>query len=36
MTAKGDPVKQAIPIQNLNDALVFAEQDIKDRWGGLV
>lgn len=32
MTAKGDEIKQPIPIQNLNDALTYAEQDIKDRW----
>ena len=25
-------IKQPIPIQNLRDALTYAEQDIKDRW----
>jgi len=29
---KGETTKQAIPIQNLKDALTYAEQDIKDRW----
>lgn len=29
---KGEKTKQPIPIQNLNDALTYAEQDIKDRW----
>jgi len=32
MNAKGDALKQAIPISNLNDALTYAEQDLKDRW----
>ena len=29
---KGEKTKQAIQIQNLKDALTYAEQDIKDRW----
>lgn len=29
---KGQETKQPIPIQNFNDALTYAEQDIKDRW----
>jgi hypothetical protein len=29
---KGDETKQIIQIQNLKDALTYAEQDIKDRW----
>jgi hypothetical protein len=29
---KGEKIKQPIPIQNFNDALTYAEQDIKDRW----
>ena len=32
LTRKGEKIKQAIPIQNLKDALTYAEQDIKDRW----
>jgi hypothetical protein len=32
LNAKGENVKQAIPIDNLKDALTYAEQDIKDRW----
>lgn len=32
LTPKGEKIKQAIPIQNLKDALIYAEQDIKDRW----
>ena len=28
----GDKDKYPIPINNLNDALLYAEQDIKDRW----
>ena len=31
LTPKGEKSKQAIPIQNLKDALTYAEQDIKDR-----
>jgi len=29
---KGEEVKQPISINNLNDALTYAEQDLKDRW----
>ncbi len=29
---KGKEAKQSIAIQNLRDALTYAEQDIKDRW----
>ena len=32
LTPKGEATKQAISIQNLKDALTYAEQDIKDRW----
>jgi len=32
LTLKGDEIKQPIPIKNLNDALTYAEQDLKDRW----
>ncbi|MBM4054539.1 MAG: hypothetical protein FJ264_07695 [Planctomycetes bacterium] len=32
LNPKGDEVKKPIPIQNLKDALTYAEQDIKDRW----
>lgn len=32
MNPKGDAIKQAIQIGNLNDALTYAEQDLKDRW----
>ena len=32
LTPKGEKIKRAIPIQNLEDALTYAEQDIKDRW----
>jgi hypothetical protein len=32
LTPKGEKIKQAIPINNLKDALTYAEQDIKDRW----
>jgi hypothetical protein len=32
MSPKGEKEKHLIPIQNLNDALTYAEQDIKDRW----
>ncbi|OFX54761.1 MAG: hypothetical protein A2046_00485 [Bacteroidetes bacterium GWA2_30_7] len=28
----GDKEKQAISINNLEDALYYAEQDLKDRW----
>ena len=29
---KGKETKQSISIQNIKDALTYAEQDIKDRW----
>ncbi len=29
---KGEETKQSISIRNLKDALIYAEQDIKDRW----
>lgn len=29
---KGEKSKQPIAITNLNDALTYAEQDLKDRW----
>jgi hypothetical protein len=32
LTVKGDKIKQPIAISNLNDALTYAEQDLKDRW----
>ena len=32
LTPKGETTKQAIAIDNLKDALTYAEQDIKDRW----
>ena len=32
LNMKGDKIKQPIPITNLNDALTYAEQDMKDRW----
>ncbi|MEW6416753.1 MAG: hypothetical protein AB1480_01370 [Nitrospirota bacterium] len=32
LNPKGEKIKQAIPINNLKDALTYAEQDIKDRW----
>jgi len=32
MHPKGKKEKQPIMIENLNDALQYAEQDIKDRW----
>ena len=32
ITVKGDKIKQPISISNLNDALTYAEQDLKDRW----
>ena len=32
MKPNGDKEKQAIQIQSLEDALNYAEQDIKDRW----
>jgi len=32
LNPKGEEIKQSISIQNLRDALIYAEQDIKDRW----
>ncbi|NUO09339.1 MAG: hypothetical protein HUU08_11770 [Candidatus Brocadia sp.] len=32
LNSKGEKTKQIIQIQNLKDALIYAEQDIKDRW----
>ena len=32
LTPKGDKIKQSIVIENLEHALQYAEQDIKDRW----
>lgn len=32
MYPKGKKEKQALMIENLNDALQYAEQDIEDRW----
>ena len=32
LSPKGDKIKQPISINNLDDALTYAEQDIKDRW----
>jgi hypothetical protein len=32
LSMKGDKIKQPISITNLNDALTYAEQDLKDRW----
>ena len=32
LNQKGEKTKQVIQIQNLKDALTYAEQDIKDRW----
>jgi hypothetical protein len=32
LNPKGEKVKQVIQIQNLKDALTYAEQDLKDRW----
>jgi len=29
---KGKQEKQSINIENLNDAVLYAEQDLKDRW----
>lgn len=30
LTPKGEKIKQAIPLNNLKDALTYAKQDIKD------
>ena len=32
LNPKGEKTKQPIPIENIKDALTYAEQDIKDRW----
>ena len=32
MTSKGEKEKQSINITNLEDALNYAQQDLKDRW----
>ncbi len=32
MTPKGEKEKQSINITNLEDALNYAQQDLKDRW----
>lgn len=32
LTPRGEKEKQPIAIENLNDALLYAEQDLKDRW----
>jgi hypothetical protein len=32
MTPKGEKEKQSISITNLEDALNYAQQDLKDRW----
>lgn len=32
LNSEGEKTKQIIQIQNLKDALTYAEQDIKDRW----
>ena len=32
LNVKGEEIKQSIAINNLKDALTYAEQDIKDRW----
>ncbi|MCY7309417.1 MAG: hypothetical protein LH619_01445 [Chitinophagaceae bacterium] len=32
MTLKGEKEKQSINITNLEDALNYAQQDLKDRW----
>lgn len=32
LNPKGEKTKRPISIQNLKDALTYAEQDIKDRW----
>lgn len=32
ISPKGEKIKHPIPINNLKDALTYAEQDIKDRW----
>jgi hypothetical protein len=32
LNPKGEKTKQPIAIENLKDALTYAEQDIRDRW----
>lgn len=32
LSPNGDQEKQTINIANLNDAVLYAEQDLKDRW----
>lgn len=32
LTPQGEKEKQPIAIENFNDALLYAEQDLKDRW----
>ena len=32
LNSTGEEIKQSISINNLKDALTYAEQDIKDRW----
>lgn len=32
LNPKGEKTKQVVQIQNLKDALTYAEQDIKDGW----
>ncbi|MBI5234602.1 MAG: hypothetical protein HY880_09630 [Deltaproteobacteria bacterium] len=32
LSFKGEDEKKVIPINNLKDALTYAEQDIMDRW----
>lgn len=32
LNIKGEEIKKVIPIENLKDALTYAEQDLKDRW----
>jgi len=32
LNSKGEEIKKVISIENLKDALTYAEQDLKDRW----
>ena len=32
LNPKGEETKKVIPIENLTDALTYAEQDLEDRW----
>lgn len=32
LNPKGEDITKVIPIENLKDALTYAEQDLKDRW----